>query len=160
MEYESILTFVSNDPDEEELEIQVRVYIPGNMPPEIVREIPDFEIDEDAEPFFAVDLDEIFSDPDDDRLGFNAFSDDGHIDLEIDVISEVCWTRPNDESSWLVGFSFNPPIGNTFPRRVISPVIATSRFTGRLVSADARADAIVIPADGPSFGTAPAGTWI
>src|SRR5579884_3053073 len=43
-------------------------------------------------------------------------------------------------------------------RSVISPVIATSFRTGRPVSAEASAVAIVMPADGPSFGTAPAGT--
>src|SRR3990172_13382663 len=32
-------------------------------------------------------------------------------------------------------FSFNPPIGSTLPRRVISPVMATSRRTGICVSA-------------------------
>ena len=57
-------------------------------------------------------------------------------------------------------FSFSPPIGKTFPLKVISPVIATSHFTGVFVSADATAVAMVIPADGPSFGTAHSGTWI
>src|ERR1043165_3075461 len=33
-------------------------------------------------------------------------------------------------------FSFTPPIGSTLPRSVISPVIATSRRVGILVSAD------------------------
>ena len=57
-------------------------------------------------------------------------------------------------------FSFRPPIGRTFPRRVISPVIATSFLTGLFVRADKTDVAIVIPADGPSFGTAPSGTWM
>ena len=57
-------------------------------------------------------------------------------------------------------FSLMPPTGSTLPRRVISPVIATSWRTGRPVSSDASAVAIVTPADGPSFGTAPAGTWM
>jgi hypothetical protein len=35
-------------------------------------------------------------------------------------------------------FSFRPPMGSTRPRRVISPVMATSRRTGRRVSADTR----------------------
>ena len=51
-------------------------------------------------------------------------------------------------------------MGNTLPRNVISPVIATSRLTGRLVSAEMSAVAMVIPAEGPSLGMAPAGTWI
>ena len=54
-------------------------------------------------------------------------------------------------------FSFKPPIGRTFPRRVISPVIAISPRTGMPVIAERMASAIVIPADGPSFGTAPSG---
>ncbi len=57
-------------------------------------------------------------------------------------------------------FSFRPPMGSTFPRRVISPVIATSRRTGVRVKAEIRAVAMVMPADGPSLGIAPAGTWI
>ena len=55
-------------------------------------------------------------------------------------------------------FSFTPPIGNTLPRSVISPVIPTSRRIGRFVNAETSAVAIVIPAEGPSFGTAPSGT--
>ena len=50
-------------------------------------------------------------------------------------------------------FFFKPPIGNTRPRSVISPVIPTSLLTGIPVSAEISAVAIVIPADGPSFGT-------
>ena len=51
-----------------------------------------------------------------------------------------------------------PPTGSTRPDSVISPVIATSPRTGRPVSSDAIAAAIVTPADGPSFGMAPDGT--
>jgi hypothetical protein len=53
-----------------------------------------------------------------------------------------------------------PPMGSTRPRRVISPVIATSLRTGMPVSVLTIAVAIVIPADGPSLGIAPAGTWM
>jgi len=42
---------------------------------------------------------------------------------------------------------------------VISPVIARLAFTLRCVKAEANEVAIVIPADGPSFGIAPSGTW-
>ncbi len=55
-------------------------------------------------------------------------------------------------------FSLTPPIGSTRPDRVISPVIAMSPRTGRPVSSEAIAVAIVTPADGPSFGMAPDGT--
>ena len=44
--------------------------------------------------------------------------------------------------------------------RYISPVIATSRFTGIPDNADIIAVAIVIPADGPSLGVAPSGMCI
>src|SRR3989449_54854 len=56
-----------------------------------------------------------------------------------------------------VSFSLSPPIGRMRPRSVSSPVIATSWRDGRRHKSDARAVAIAIPADGPSFGTAPAG---
>ena len=49
-------------------------------------------------------------------------------------------------------FSLMPPTGSTLPRRVISPVIATSWRTGRPVSSEVSAVAMVTPADGPSFG--------
>ena len=57
-------------------------------------------------------------------------------------------------------FSLMPPTGSTLPDSVISPVIARFGLTGRPDSADASAVTIVTPADGPSFGIAPAGTWM
>ena len=56
-------------------------------------------------------------------------------------------------------FSRTPPTGSTRPRSVISPVMATSERTGIPVSSDTIAVAMVTPAEGPSFGVAPAGTW-
>ena len=50
--------------------------------------------------------------------------------------------------------------GNTLPLNVISPVMASLSFTFLCVNADVRAVSIVIPAEGPSFGVAPSGTWI
>ena len=55
-------------------------------------------------------------------------------------------------------FSLTPPIGNTLPVNVTSPVIATLPFTFLLDNADTNAVTIVTPADGPSLGTAPSGT--
>ncbi len=55
-------------------------------------------------------------------------------------------------------FSLIPPTGSTWPRNVISPVIAISFLTGISVTAEINATANVIPALGPSFGTAPSGT--
>ena len=43
--------------------------------------------------------------------------------------------------------------------RVISPVMPTLSSTGTPRTSETIAVAIVTPADGPSFGTAPAGTW-
>ena len=57
-----------------------------------------------------------------------------------------------------ISFSLSPPIGSTRPRSVISPVIATLARIGTRVSAEAIVVAIVMPADGPSFGVAPSGT--
>ena len=53
-----------------------------------------------------------------------------------------------------------PPTGRTLPRSVISPVIATSLRTGISVTAEKSDIAMVIPAEGPSLGIAPSGTWI
>ena len=53
--------------------------------------------------------------------------------------------------------------GTTIPYRgtmVASPVSATSLWTLRSVKAEINAVAMVIPALGPSLGTAPSGTWI
>ena len=55
-------------------------------------------------------------------------------------------------------FSLSPPIGRTSPRKVISPVMATSARTGLPVIAETMAVTIPTPADGPSFGVAPSGT--
>jgi len=50
-----------------------------------------------------------------------------------------------------------PPTGKTSPARDISPVIETSDRTILSVNNEINAVAIVIPADGPSFGIAAAG---
>ena len=57
-------------------------------------------------------------------------------------------------------FSLMPPTGSTRPRRVISPVMARSLATAVLVSTEISAVTSVTPADGPSLGVAPAGTWM
>lgn len=53
-----------------------------------------------------------------------------------------------------------PPTGNTYPVNVISPVIAKSSLIFLLRYNEIKAVAIVIPADGPSLGMAPAGKCI
>lgn len=55
----------------------------------------------------------------------------------------------------------HPPglTGSTRPLRVISPVMATSDLTSRLLNSEARQVTMVTPADGPSLVTAPAGKW-
>src|SRR6056297_2204231 len=57
-------------------------------------------------------------------------------------------------------FSLRPPMGSTRPLKEISPVMPTLLFTLLPVKADTRAVAMAIPAEGPSLGMAPAGTWI
>ncbi len=54
-------------------------------------------------------------------------------------------------------FCFTPPIGSTRPVSDTSPVIATSARTLRPESSEASAVVMVMPALGPSLGTAPAG---
>ena len=56
-------------------------------------------------------------------------------------------------------FCLRPPIGSTAPCSVISPVMPTVGLTGWSRSRLTSAVVIVMPADGPSLGTAPAGTW-
>jgi len=56
-------------------------------------------------------------------------------------------------------FSLIPPTGSTCPVRVTSPVMATLGSTVRPEAMLARATTMATPAEGPSLGTAPAGTW-
>lgn len=55
-------------------------------------------------------------------------------------------------------FSLIPPTGSTLPVRDSSPVMATCWRAGLRRAKDARAAAMVAPADGPSLGVAPSGT--
>ena len=59
-----------------------------------------------------------------------------------------------------ISFSGRPPMGVTAPRRATSPVMAMCGSTGMPVTREERAVVRVTPAEGPSFGTAPAGTWM
>ena len=52
------------------------------------------------------------------------------------------------------------PTAVTRPRRVTSPVMAMSFLIGMPVSTETIAVAMAAPADGPSFGVAPSGTWM
>jgi glutathione reductase (NADPH) len=62
--------------------------------------------------------------------------------------------------SWAAStFDLMPPTGSTRPRSETSPVMATSERTLRPDRSEASAVNIVTPADGPSLGVAPAGTW-
>jgi hypothetical protein len=56
-------------------------------------------------------------------------------------------------------FSRTPPIGSTSPTRVSSPVIARSDGKRAFLNIEISAHAIAMPAEGPSFGIAPAGKW-
>ncbi len=55
-------------------------------------------------------------------------------------------------------FSLTPPMGNTFPVSVTSPVSATSLLAYLPVSSEISAMHMVMPAEGPSLGMAPEGT--
>ena len=78
---------------------------------------------------------------------------------DVDEILLVLLRNENRRDPAAGSFSLRPPIGSTRPRRVTSPVIATSRRTGIPVSVEIIAVTIPMPADGPSFGTAPSGKW-
>ena len=56
--------------------------------------------------------------------------------------------------------SRSPPTASTLPRRLTSPVIATSWRMGRSLSTEAITSPTVTPADGPSLGTPAAGKWM
>jgi len=58
-----------------------------------------------------------------------------------------------------VSFSRTPPILITSPRVVISPVIARLAARGLERALEIRAAKRLTPAEGPSFGVAPIGTW-
>ena len=57
-------------------------------------------------------------------------------------------------------FSLTPPILSTFPFKDISPVIAILESIYLFKAKDINEDTNVIPAEGPSLGTAPSGAWI
>ena len=50
-------------------------------------------------------------------------------------------------------------MGSTRPRSVTSPVMAMSLRTGAPVSTETMLVTMAMPADGPSLGVAPSGTW-
>ena len=57
-------------------------------------------------------------------------------------------------------FSLIPPTGKTLPVKVISPVMANYLSTIYPVNKLINAVKMVIPAEGPSFGTEAIGKWI
>ncbi len=57
-------------------------------------------------------------------------------------------------------FSLTPPIFKTYPYKVISPVIPTSKSVYLFVAREINEVVIAIPADGPSFLEAPDGKCI
>lgn len=54
-------------------------------------------------------------------------------------------------------FSLTPPILSTFPVKEISPVIPTKKSVYIFNAKEIKDVVIAIPAEGPSFGLAPAG---
>mmetsp|Transcript_50056 Transcript_50056/g.116199 ORF Transcript_50056/g.116199 Transcript_50056/m.116199 type:complete len:239 (-) Transcript_50056:1906-2622(-) len=68
--------------------------------------------------------------------------------------------RPTFSRRAASAFSLMPPTRRTLPVSVNSPVIARSRFTGRSNARLSKAEVMVTPADGPSFGVAPSGMFM
>ena len=101
------------------------------------------------------------------RLG--CLVDKGELQLVADIVRDVFQVvavalRCNDcltPARWAAStFSFNPPMARTRPVRVISPVMATPRLAGFSVRSETSAVTMVTPAEGPSLGMAPEGTWM
>lgn len=57
-------------------------------------------------------------------------------------------------------FYRTPPTGNTFPLKVIYPVMERFSLGGIFKSKETKHVTIVTPAEGPSFLVAPSGKWI
>ena len=87
-------------------------------------------------------------------MGFHLIADFRQVLDVLSGITTVLMPARKAASS----FSFRPPIGNTRPRNVISPVMATSFLTGMPDMMEMMAVTMATPADGPSFGVAPSGT--
>jgi hypothetical protein len=60
------------------------------------------------------------------------------LSLEIDVTAQVCWTRPDDDGRWLVGFSFNPGISDEMLHQLaVHSIVERRRSPRHAVSAKA-----------------------
>ncbi|NQT35557.1 tandem-95 repeat protein, partial [bacterium] len=82
--FNATLEIDSNDPDEATIQVALNgegIYV--NYPPVVDVEIPDYELDEDFNPFFVAELDTIFSDPNGDVLSFSVVSDHEEIGITV-----------------------------------------------------------------------------
>ena len=93
------------------------------------------------------------------KVGFVPHIAQGLSDKAVEIIraAEANDLPPRIAAS---SFSLSPPIGSTRPRKVTSPVIATSLRTGTPVRVETIAVVTPMPAEGPSLGTAPSGRWM
>ncbi|NQU05148.1 MAG: T9SS type A sorting domain-containing protein [Calditrichaeota bacterium] len=82
-EYEGTLTIVSNDPDAEEVTVNLFGGGRGVNSPELNNPIEDVEIDEDSGEQIIVDLDDVFIDPDEDVLRYEIIASIEELNLSI-----------------------------------------------------------------------------
>ena len=100
------------------------------------------------------------------HVGDEELQDVGHVQLVIVLAEHLPGTGDVERSGELVhgadaaAHKIEENNGSTLPRSVISPVIASLSLTFLWVSAEVRAVSMVIPAEGPSLGTAPSGAWM
>jgi len=101
VEYDEVLNFDSNIPDEFEAEIQL-LGIGINNPPRVVQPIDPMNIPEDSDPVEVVDLDDVFEDLDGDELEYSL--DD--VPMEITALIDgdnVFSIEPDDDYNNLNG---------------------------------------------------------
>ena len=86
--HEALLEFTCNDPENQNFNFPLLAIIP-NHAPEVRQEIDDQELEEDFDPFFVADLDNVFHDPDDHDLEFVAVSDNENLTVELDDFNQL-----------------------------------------------------------------------
>jgi len=94
--YEAEMRIVSNDPDENEADIRVSLQGRGaNQLPVVENPIDDLVIDEDSDWIFVADLNEVFSDPEDDELRYFA-NEHPHINFQLRE-SSILYLQPDPD---------------------------------------------------------------
>lgn len=80
--YQTLLRIRSNDPFQPDLNVSI-VGIGGNLPPQIVSPIPDFELLEDSDWYEVAALDTVFHDPEEENLVFQVPIWSEYLEMEI-----------------------------------------------------------------------------